>query len=65
VGRYVYADYCSGRVWSMRAGPRPGGVREETGGLGVSLSNVTSFGEGSAGELYVNANGALYRFARR
>jgi glucose/arabinose dehydrogenase len=65
VGRYVYADFCSGRVWSMRAGPNPGGVREETGALGVSLSNVTSFGEGSAGELYVIAGGALYRFARR
>jgi glucose/arabinose dehydrogenase len=63
-GRYVYADYCSGRVWSMRAGPRPGGVRAETG-LGVSLSNVTSFGEGTNGELYLLANGALYRFARR
>jgi glucose/arabinose dehydrogenase len=61
-GRYVYADFCSGRVWSMRAGPRPGGVREETGRLGVSLSNVTSFGEGLNGDLYLIANGSLYRF---
>ncbi len=61
-GRYVYADFCSGRVWSMRAGPRPGGVREETGRLGVSLSNVTSFGEGANGDLYLIANGSLYRF---
>ena len=64
-GRYVYADYCSGRLWTMRAGPSPGGVREDTGRLGVKLGNVTSFGEGSAGELYVIANGSLYRFARR
>jgi hypothetical protein len=64
-GRYVYADYCSGRLWTMRAGPNPGGVREDTGRLGVRLGNVTSFGEGSAGELYVIANGSLYRFARR
>ena len=49
----------------MRAGPSPGGVREDTGRLGVGLSNVTSFGEGFAGELYVIANGSLYRFARR
>jgi glucose/arabinose dehydrogenase len=64
-GRYAYADFCSGRLWTMRAGPDPGGVREDTGRLGVRLSNVTSFGEGLAGELYVVANGSLYRFARR
>jgi hypothetical protein len=46
----------------MRAGPRPGGVREETGRLGVPLSNVTSFGEGLNGDLYLIANGSLYRF---
>lgn len=63
-GRYVYADFGSGRVWSMRAGPRPGGVREETGRLGVKLGGVTSFGEDSAGELYVIANQNLYRFTR-
>ncbi len=64
-GRYVYADYCSGQLWTMRAGPSPGGVREDTGRLGVKLGIVTSFGEGSAGELYVIANSSLYRFARR
>jgi hypothetical protein len=60
----VFADFCSGRVWSMRAGPRPGGLREETGRLNVSLSNVTSFGEGLNGDLYVIGNGNLYRFVR-
>ncbi len=64
VGRYVYADFCSGRVWSMRAGPKPGGVREETSRLGRKLFNVTSFGQGLGGELYVIAGGALYRFIR-
>ena len=63
-GRYVFADFCSGRVWSMRAGPRPGGLREETGRLNVRLSNVTSFGEGRNGDLYVIGNGNLYRFVR-
>ena len=62
-GRYVYADFCSGRVWSMRAGPDPGGVREETGRLGASVNNVTSFGEGLGGDLYLIAGGTLYRFA--
>jgi glucose/arabinose dehydrogenase len=63
-GRYVYADFCTGKVWSMRAGPRPGDVREITAGLGRSLSAVTSFGEGPAGELYVIGSGSLYRFVR-
>jgi len=64
-GRYVYADFCSGRVWSMRAGPRPGAVRDITGRLGRSLGNVTSFGEGLRGELYIIASGTLYRFVAR
>jgi glucose/arabinose dehydrogenase len=63
-GRYVYADYASGRVWTMRAGPKPGQPTEITNSLGVELSAVTSFGQGSGGELYVIANGGvLYRFA--
>ena len=33
-GRYVFADYCTGRVWTMRPGRGPGGVREITGRLG-------------------------------
>ena len=62
-GRYVYADFCSGTVWSMRAGPNPGDVRRETR-LGARLSNVTSFGESLNGDVYVIAGGSLYRFVR-
>jgi glucose/arabinose dehydrogenase len=64
-GRYLFADFGTGRVWSIRAGARPGGLREETGRLGVRLSAVTSFGEGANGELYVIGGGTVYRFARR
>jgi hypothetical protein len=64
-GRYAYADYCTGRLWTMRAGTSTGGVREDTARLGVKLANVTSFGEGLGGEVYVIGNGTLYRFARR
>lgn len=63
-GRYVFADFCSGNVWSMRAGPKPRGLRMETNRLGVDLRNVTSFGQGNDGTVYVIASGALYRFAR-
>jgi glucose/arabinose dehydrogenase len=62
-GRYVYADFCSGRTWSMRAGPRPGDVREITGRLSRSLKNVFSFGEDAAGEMYVMADDKVLRFA--
>jgi glucose/arabinose dehydrogenase len=63
-GRYVFADYCTGRVWSMRAGPNPGGLRQDTRRIGVSVGNVTSFGEGNDGTLYLigQAGGTIYRF---
>ncbi|MGD9695535.1 MAG: sorbosone dehydrogenase family protein [Thermoleophilia bacterium] len=63
-GRYVFGDYCSGKVWSMRAGPRPGAMRDDTSRLRVSLSQITSFGEGPDGDLYVIASGVLYRFVK-
>ncbi|MGH3134719.1 MAG: PQQ-dependent sugar dehydrogenase [Gaiellaceae bacterium] len=48
-GRYVFADYCSGIVWSLRV--RSGAaqnVRREP----FRLPGITSFGENAAGELY-------------
>lgn len=63
-GRYVYGDFCTGRVWSLRAGPRPGGLREDSARLGRRLNGLKSFGEGSDGTIYAIAGGVLYRFAR-
>ena len=60
-GRYFYGDYCSGAVWSLRvvngvAGP----PRREP----FTVSNLSSFGEDGAGELYaVSASGTVYRLA--
>ena len=51
-GGYFYADYCSGRIWVVKAtagGPATG--REL---LDTSL-NITSFGQSEGGELYVVA----------
>ena len=48
-GRYVFADYGSGRVWTMRAGPRPGPATQITGSLGRTLSAVTTFGQDATG----------------
>jgi glucose/arabinose dehydrogenase len=61
-GRYFYGDYCSGRVSSFRYSN--GAVTEQhdyTPEFGV-LGNITSFGEDSAGELYVVTQGGnVYR----
>ncbi len=60
-GRYLFSDFCSGTVWSMRAGPDPGDVRVEMD-LGPDLGQVTSFGRDGDGAIYVIAAGTLYRF---
>lgn len=65
-GRYVYADYCSARFWTIAAGPRPGAPVEITGRLSTKVASPTTFGEDNAGNLYVVAggsSGSLYRFA--
>lgn len=62
VGKYLFADYCSGRVWTVDAKTGKG-FREITGTLGRTLASVASFGEDAAGELYVAAGSTVYRFA--
>jgi glucose/arabinose dehydrogenase len=62
VGRYFYGDYCSGTVWSLRiAGSKATSVRREP----FSLRGLSSFGEDTAGELYVMSvdSGGVYRLA--
>lgn len=48
-GWYVYSDYCNGRIRALRVD----GDGVERRSLGVSLSNISSFGQGNDGELYV------------
>ncbi len=60
--RYVFADYCSGRIWTV---PK-GGVSPIAKSLLMDTSmSISSFGEDEHGELYVvdSAGGAIYRFA--
>jgi glucose/arabinose dehydrogenase len=62
-GRYVFGDYCSGRVWSAvyRSG-RLSRKRLEP----VRVRALASFGEDTAGELYaVSLNGRVFRFSSR
>jgi glucose/arabinose dehydrogenase len=63
-GRYVYADYCSNRVWTLRPGSKtPSDVTSIANAAG--LKSPTSFGEGSDGTLYaLSGQGEIYRFAK-
>jgi glucose/arabinose dehydrogenase len=62
-GRYVYGDYCKGRLYSvaLRAG-------RATGRRALPLktvSSLSSFGEDARGRVYVtSSDGPVYRFAQ-
>ncbi|CAN5575224.1 PQQ-dependent sugar dehydrogenase [soil metagenome] len=58
VSQYVFADFCSGRIWSM---PASGGSADMVQRADTS-QQITSFGEHENGELYaVTIDGKLYR----
>ncbi len=58
-GRYLFTDFCRGRILSFRA--RTGRV-ESPRGTGLSLRSPTSFGTGPKGALYVTSlDGPVYR----
>ena len=58
-GAYLYGDYCSGTIWSLRRDAN--GVWQNTMLLQSGL-NISSFGEDANGELYViSLGGSLYR----
>jgi hypothetical protein len=62
-GRYVFGDYCSGRIWSIRLNDgRATSFRREP----LTVRGLASFGEDARGELYaVSVNlGRVYRLAR-
>jgi len=49
-GRYVFGDYCSGRIWSVSAG---GASRQTQTLLRDTSLAISAFGEGEDGTLYV------------
>jgi glucose/arabinose dehydrogenase len=58
-GAYVYGDFCSGRIWSLR--PGDGGNWENERLFETSYS-ITSFGEDEQGDLYVlDRAGTIYK----
>ena len=57
-GWYLYADYCSGRVWKR---PATGGRSQQMSFSG-DVGQLASFGEGLGGGLFVvSLSGAIYR----
>ena len=59
-GGYFYADYCSGRIWSLHQAPEGAWVQTEL--LDTDLT-ISSFGEDEASELYLldHRGGRIYR----
>ncbi len=60
-GRYFYGDYCQGTIWSLRAvNGKLRGMRREP----FQVSNISSFGEDAAGELFaVGLGGEIYKLS--
>ena len=55
-GRYVYGDYCSGRIWTLAPGGRPRLLK-------LDLPELTTFGEDPDGRLYAaSQDGRVLRF---
>ena len=65
VGRYVFGDYGSGRVWDIPASTAPTLTVTSADGFDTSLG-ISSFGEDHSGELYlVDLNGGgLYQLVQ-
>ncbi len=60
-GRYVYGDYCSGRIWA--AAPQSGTWSPVL--LPFAVPALTTFGEDALGELYAGSeDGTIYRLVR-
>lgn len=58
---YVFADYCSGTIWTV---PKGGTTPIAKTLLMHTTMQISSFGEDEHGELYVvDLGGTIYRFA--
>ncbi len=60
VGTYFFSDYCGGYVRGFELSD-PGQVTDYTDQLGGPFSQVSSFGEGADGELYLSTSQGVYR----
>ena len=63
-GAYLFADYASGRLWTLHRGDAGRWVMTEQAETG---RNISTFGEDEQGELYLadHQEGAVYRITAR
>lgn len=61
VGKYLYGDWCTGRIWAAAIDPISGEWQSEL--LPVSLPGVTTFGEDLSGEIYLTDGSTLYQLS--
>jgi len=63
-GFYVFADYCSGRLWALDADAAESGTEVDAALLLDTSLAIASFAEDLAGEVYLLAfDGRIYRLA--
>jgi glucose/arabinose dehydrogenase len=63
VGRYLYGDFCRGRIESARLSS---GKATEQRSTGLEVPSLSSFGEDALGRVYaVSLDGAVYRIVAR
>ena len=61
VGAYLFADFCTGRVWALQPAERGGSVQE----LEQLDARIASFGVDAAGEVYLlTFDGPILRLSR-
>jgi len=61
--RYIYGDFCTGKIRSLI--PRTGGARKDRG-TGLRVRDLSSFGETADGKLYATSlDGQVYRLVPR
>ena len=62
-GKYIYGDYCSGKIWALRHNGSSAADAPEL--LLDSELNIASFGEDQSGEVYIlTPSGRLYALER-
>jgi glucose/arabinose dehydrogenase len=62
-GTYIFGDYCAGVLWTLK---RDAAGEWQVSDFGRLPTNITSFGEDEAGELYlVSYKGVIYRLATK
>ena len=63
-GVYLFADFCSGKLWGLLRGP-DGAVQAQE--LYQTGRNISSFGQDASGELYITdqASGGIYRLQEK